>query len=98
MHVVMIFQGLQELGGLRSFFFIQFWNIFWEIAKFACNNGPPIGGQPLGYSMEVRPFSDKAGARYVFRDVVILLMGKWINILGASFNRSRFDVRRRIRM
>src|SRR5438093_674195 len=98
MDIVVIFHCLEKLGGTSSFFIAQLRKALGEITKFARDNGPSIRGQPVRNGAQVGTFRNETRASCAFRNIVVLLMRKWFDILRTGFYRGCFNVRGRVRM
>ena len=93
MHVVVIFQSLEKFAGVNALFLSQLRKIFRDVPQLARDHGPSIFSQPLRNRVQIGALGDEAGARGLFRDIVIFCGRKRFNILRAGFDRGLFDVR-----
>src|ERR1044072_4317194 len=98
MHAVMILPSLEKCAGGSALFLVQFRKIFCEIAEFAGDNGPAIGGQPLRNRVQVSAFRDETGPGSALGNIVVLAGRGRLDMLPASLDRRRLDVRARIGM
>ncbi|MDB6172810.1 MAG: hypothetical protein JWL59_2121 [Chthoniobacteraceae bacterium] len=92
MDVVVVFERLKKFTYLSAMFVADFREIFGHVSKLAGDNGPAVLDQPLGGGMQIGPLGDKPGAGPIGWNVVVFLVGKRFDILGAGFNRGGFNV------
>src|SRR5450432_2610379 len=98
MHVVMIFQGLEKFAGMDPLFVGQLRKAFSEVAQLARHDGPSICRQPLRNRVQVASLTDETCASRSLWNVVVLLVRKRLDILGARLDRRRFDIGGRVCM
>src|ERR1035437_6315857 len=92
LHVFVVFELLQEFADLGARGVVEFGVILREVADFRGDNGPAVLLEPGADRMHGGAFGDEAGAGVVFGNVVVLLVRKRLEIVGARFDGGGFAV------
>lgn len=91
-NVIVIVKSLQKFSNIGVVSFAKGWELLGDIAEFTRNDSPAVVSQPFGHRCGGSALRDESCAGHSGRDVIVLVVGERLEIVGAGFDGSFLGV------